>query len=75
MNATQYTLPAGLADLSPFDIKVTAETPTPSPDLRNAVCRAILTSGVETDAGYGCVDWYQYPSSRAYGPIATNSGT
>jgi hypothetical protein len=72
MNARQYKLPARFADLSPFDIKVTAETPTPSPDLRNAVCRPVLKSRVESDAGYGCVDWYPYPGSRAYGPIATN---
>lgn len=73
MNATQYKLPVRLGDFGPLDIKVRAETPAPSPYLRNAVCRH-PKSEAETDAGYGCVDWYQYPGSRAWGRRASDRG-
>lgn len=67
MNATQQTSPARMADLSPCDIKVCVGTPTPSGLLRNAVCLESLKGEPESDAAYGCVDWYQYPGTRAEG--------
>jgi hypothetical protein len=65
MNTTQNKPPGRLADLSPFDIRVSIESPTPSPRVSNAVCRELLKGGTESDARYGCVDWYQYPGRRA----------
>jgi hypothetical protein len=72
MNAPQHKLPGRLADLSPFDIKVTLETPKPLLPVRNAVRHEFLKGEAETDAGYGCVDWYQYPASRAEGARAAD---
>jgi hypothetical protein len=67
MNATQHRPTARLADLSPFDIRVSIESPTSSPRVGKAACRELLKGGTKSDAGYGCVDWYQYPGRRADG--------
>ena len=71
MNATQPKSRRRLADLSPFNIKVALELPKPSSPVRKAVDREIPRGAAKTDAKYGCVDWYQYRSSRADGPGAT----
>ena len=67
MNITQHKSPGRLADLSPFDLKVTAETPKPLPPARNPVRHEFFKGETETDAGYGCVEWYLYSASRAEG--------
>ena len=72
MNATQHKSPGRFADLSPFDIKVALEPPKPSSPVRKAVDREIPRGAAKTDAKYGCADWYQYRSSRADGPGATD---
>jgi hypothetical protein len=67
MNMTQQKSQGRLADLSPFNIKAKIETPKPLMCVRNLVRREFLQGETETDAAYGCVDWYQYPASRAEG--------
>lgn len=62
MNVTQHKPPGRRADLSPFGVKVTAETSTSSPRVRNSVGGEIRKREAETDLGHGCVDWYQYRS-------------
>jgi hypothetical protein len=44
MNATQHKSPGCLAELSPFDIKVTKETRSVHRRVGKAVCREILRS-------------------------------
>jgi hypothetical protein len=61
MNDTQHRARGRLADFSPFDIRVTVEAPKPSARMRSAGYREFLKGRAETDATYGCVDWYQYP--------------
>lgn len=65
MNDTQRRSPGRLADLSPFDNKVKVETPKSSAPAQNAGCCELLRAEAET---YGCVEWYQYPRSRARSP-------
>lgn len=67
MNTTHNNPPRRLADLSPFDIRVSIESPPPSPRVSDVTCRELLKGGTESAAGYGCVDWYQYPGRRADG--------
>lgn len=67
MNTTQHKSAERLADLSPFDVKVTVETPKAAPRVRNAACCEFREGGTETDEGYGCVEWYHYPGTRAGG--------
>jgi hypothetical protein len=64
MNVMQHKSPGRLADLSPFNLKVMAETQKPLLRVQNSVCREFFKGETETDAGYGCVDWYQYSASR-----------
>lgn len=68
MNELQHELPGRLAELSPFDVRITAETAKPEPHVRHADSRlAKCQVKSEADAGeaYGCVDWYLYPNGGA----------
>lgn len=67
MNVTHHKSPGRRPDLGPFDIKVMAESPKPLLRVRNPVCGEFCKGETETEAGYGCVDWYQYSASRAQG--------
>jgi hypothetical protein len=65
MNTTPHRLLARHAALSPFDIQVTPETPRPSVPPRSGHDGEFRPGGTGQDAGFGCVEWYQYPGSRA----------
>jgi hypothetical protein len=71
MNVTQHKSPGRFADLSRFNPKAMAETPKPLLHVRNPGCREFFKGETQTDAGYGCVDWYQY-ADRAEGGARDN---
>lgn len=71
MKATQHKSLGRLADLNPFDIRVTFEAQKPSSRVRNALWPA-PEAGTDSGDVYGCVDWYQYPVGRADRAKATD---
>jgi hypothetical protein len=61
MNAdTRQSSQGRLADLNPFDIKVMIETAKPAPCKPAAPWAGRFTEKLESEAHFGCVDWYQY---------------
>lgn len=70
MNACKSNTSHGrLADLNPFDIRVAVETKA-APCKRTVAGREKLADDIESDAQFGCVDWYQYPGQREETPVA-----
>jgi hypothetical protein len=65
MNTKPHRSLARHAALSPFDIQVTQGTPRPSAPDEGGHDSQFRPDGTAQDAGYGCVEWYQYPGSRA----------
>jgi hypothetical protein len=72
MNATPHDRKQRFADCSPLDIPVSDWTPiVDAPHIRNpGACRNSVKGAEETEAGYGCVDWYQYQTGRPGGDRA-----
>jgi hypothetical protein len=63
MNACMSNTSHGrLAELNPFDIRVTVETK--AAPCKRADGHEKLASDLKNEAHFGCVDWYQYPGQR-----------
>lgn len=75
MNATPHRLPGRHAALSPFDIQVTPTAPRPPTPARSGHYGESCPIGTDQDAGYGCVEWYQYSGARADATRAKDSAS
>jgi hypothetical protein len=52
-----------LAELNPFDIRLTVETKA-APCKRTIAAGEKLADDIENEAESGCVDWYCYPDQE-----------
>jgi hypothetical protein len=57
MNAMPHKTPGRLADLSPFNVVVSAAAPSQTQKVGR---RDAGENSLQAAAEYGCVDWYQY---------------